>query len=212
VAWQPSGRHLAVTQLGLLLLLDAQGNGDRRVIVNAGVESVGAPAWSPDGRWLAASNFSRVLLHHADGKPHRRWEAHRGQMAALAWSPDSRWLVSCSDDRTVRFWTTDGSPGPVLAGAHLGVFRLAWAPSGKLATLTGDGVLALWELAGRQVRPLWSGLLVEDGAVAFSAGGALLQGSKAMLDQHFVCVVQTEAGALELRRPSEFRRGTSSFK
>ena len=68
-------------------------------------------AYSPDGRWLAAvaADIKTVLL--LDARTHEttaRFSGHERVVFKAAFSPDSRYLASCSQDRTVRVWETDG--------------------------------------------------------------------------------------------------------
>jgi WD40 repeat protein len=183
VTVSPDGRRLAVTGYSGSIphynLSVCDVTSGERLFSAAG----GALAYSPDGRWLAirAADETNVLL--LDARTHRtiaRLEGHEKVVYSAAFSRDSRYLASCSGDRTVRLWRTDGAPGRVLRGHTDDVFAAAFHPDGRrLATAGRDRAIWLWDLAtGQEVARLqghtsyvWSLAFSPDGATLVSGSG-----------------------------------------
>jgi WD40 repeat protein len=206
MAWDPAGQRLGITQLGLAFLWDVDRMAQPRLIADMGTVSVGAPVWSPDGQTLAFANGRHIAVHKADGSPYRQWEAHADAALCLAWRPDSQGLISSAADGTLRLWHTDGTPGPLLSGSQYFMRRLACSSSGRLASITGAGILTVWNIDETGFHPLWVGLRVGAEPVALDAGGRFLHASQPVIDDNFVYIVETPSGAQELLSPPEFRR------
>jgi WD40 repeat protein len=142
-----------------------------------------ALAYSPDGRWLAAREADDKTVALRDARTHEvaaRFRGHEGLVNSAAFSPDGRLLATCSVDRTVRVWQTDGGACRVLRGHTDEVFAAAFHPAGtRLASAGRDRAIWLWDLArGEAVARLpghtsyvWSLAFSPDGKTLASGSG-----------------------------------------
>jgi WD40 repeat protein len=176
LAVSPDGTRLA--SLGPATALRVwEAETGRPVLELQGAPALRAFAASPDGRWFAGSLAGHPNLD-PDAEPGRAtlglWDAQTGQrrtvlagqaapVTALAFSPDSSALASGScQGGDVWVWDVPGG-GPALlipdAADTCVVEALAFHPDGKLlavggidwlATGSGDGQVALWDVPGRR--------------------------------------------------------------
>jgi WD40 repeat protein/predicted Ser/Thr protein kinase len=140
-------------------------------------------AYSPDGRWLAAREADEKTVALRDARTHAvaaRFRGHEAWVWSAAFSPDGRLLATCSTDRTVRVWQTDGGACRELRGHTDHVFAAAFHPGGtRLATGGRDRAVWLWDLArGEAVARLpghssyvWSLAFSPDGTTLASGSG-----------------------------------------
>jgi WD40-like Beta Propeller Repeat/Lysyl oxidase len=91
-SWSPDGRHLVVERGGRLVIVRADGGGERRL--GPGVE----PAWSPGGRRIAFTDGDNVYLVSAKGGRARPVTSAPGAQTAPAWSPDGLRLAYVSNE------------------------------------------------------------------------------------------------------------------
>jgi Tol biopolymer transport system component len=147
-AWDPSGRRFAITAVRrgdpVLVLVDADGTGERREIVLDGLREIYTPNWSPDGGRLV---FSALQGGYSDLFV---YTLATGELAQLtddpfadihpAWSPDGRTVAFATD----RFTTT-------LDDLDFGPLRIG------LLDLRASRIRALMEEAPgiKQVSPQW---------------------------------------------------------
>jgi WD40-like Beta Propeller Repeat/Lysyl oxidase len=91
-SWSPDGMRLVVERAGTLVVLRADGGGERPL--GPGQE----PAWSPGGRRIAFSDGDNLLLVSARGGRARQLTSAQGAQTAPAWAPDGRRLAFVSDE------------------------------------------------------------------------------------------------------------------
>ena len=98
-AWSPDGQTIAVAGDRRILLVNADGSGQRNVTREWGLD--GFPAWSPDARRIAffASRRPGINVMNADGSGRRTLTRLRaGRTASLAWSSDGKKLLFLQDN------------------------------------------------------------------------------------------------------------------
>ena len=66
---------------------------------------------------------------------------------SVAWSPDGNWPATGSNDRTVRLWKSDGTPGPVITEHSNNVNAVVLESHGRLVGLRERG----WDCAALAV-------------------------------------------------------------
>jgi WD40 repeat protein len=148
-----------------------------------GIASV---AWLPDGEALVTF----ALREQAEGVERfiGVWDAQTGQELSrfpasgvgvildLAVSPDGQWVAGGRDDGTAAVWqVSDGSPVAEVSGHHESVVRVAFSPTGELATSGAEGEVNLWRLPGAgEPRNLSEGEDRTVGRLTFAPDGYLL--------------------------------------
>jgi WD40 repeat protein len=138
----------------------------------------GDVAFTPDGRWLAVSGLgTRVRLWDwADDRENTPLElpADGDNVTSLAISRDGRWLAAAAgfDHSTLHVWDLGTRSKLRLAGHKGSVFNLAFSPDARmLASVGGDQVLRLWDLAGKDKPRQLRGNTDDVWAVAWSPDG-----------------------------------------
>jgi WD40-like Beta Propeller Repeat/Lysyl oxidase len=91
-SWSPDGRHLVVERRGRIVVLRADGGGERRL--GAGLQ----PTWSPGGRRIAFSDGGNLHLVSAKGGRARPVTSAAGAQTDPAWAPDGRRLAYVSNE------------------------------------------------------------------------------------------------------------------
>jgi Tol biopolymer transport system component len=149
VGWSPDGRTIAVVGSAGVLLVNADGSGERNLTQEWGLKSL--PVWSPDGRRMAferslgGGQRTDIFVMNADGSGTRRLT--RCECAWLPiWSPDGRRLAFLRD----RYLPRPGRKPPYVWAGEVRVInadgsgqrRLAigfpnsWTPDGKKIAFT----------------------------------------------------------------------------
>jgi WD40 repeat protein/Leucine-rich repeat (LRR) protein len=138
IVWSPDSQFLAIVSAGdpLIRTYDIPAGKSGPIITTQGTSSQRVVAWSPDGKLLATGGYigknnSDVLLQPWPSGQPLLLAGHTSLIVALAWSPDGSQLATICHDKTLRFWTRQGTAGPVLQLADKGV-DLAWSPDGRL--------------------------------------------------------------------------------
>jgi TolB protein len=149
-AWSPDGSRLALARSGEIVVVAADGSGERR-LTRASRADVGTfaglPAWSPDGAHVAYATLNGFYAVAADGTGLRQltsWGADLDSWARPVWSPggDAIALVTSTccarGDATQSEWQTRSPALEVQRWADGRVTRLAagigdvvaWSPDG----------------------------------------------------------------------------------
>ena len=149
-AWSPDGTRIAfestVDGKRAIWLMQADGQGLRRLTEVTGAATETAPAWSPRGDRIAFASDrdgnSEIYVVGADGAGARRVTDHPANDSVPSWSPDGARIAFVTDrDGTPGIWamTADGS-GPVrlVAGSADPGSKPAWTPDGRSIAFASD--------------------------------------------------------------------------
>ena len=128
-------------------------NGERLTIETVSPRGyIIALSWSPKGDRVACVDCNSVRIYEVPsfrlvrilpGHAVRNW----GQ--PLAWSSDGETLATGGYDGTVRYWSVDGVPGPVMKAHKSPVSAVRWSPSGdRLASVGYYGGIRTWNADG----------------------------------------------------------------
>jgi Tol biopolymer transport system component len=147
--WSPDGGRIAfestVDGKRSIWVMQADGQGLRRLTDVAGSASDSGPSWAPAGdRIVYASDKdgnSEVYIVGADGSGARRLTDNPAADGFPAWSPDGSRIAFVSDrDGQAGVWAmgADGSaPARLVAGSAAGA-RPTWAPDGRSIAFATD--------------------------------------------------------------------------
>ncbi len=149
-AWSPDGNRIAfestVDGRRSIWVMQADGQGLRRLTDAAGASSETAPAWSPTGDRIAYAGDrdgnAEVYVVGVDGTGTRRLTDHPATDGFPAWSPDGTRVAFLSDrDGQPGIWVMgpDGSaPGRLVAGPAADGARPTWSPDGRSVAFASD--------------------------------------------------------------------------
>ena len=152
LAYQPSGKMLAVGGHGEVRLLDAM---SQSVLATLGghAEVVRALAFSPDGKLLAAAGG--VAGRGGELKvwdvrlrtPLLTIEGHADTIYGLAFSPDGKTLATSGYDKLIKLWDVASGKEIRTLKDHIdAVYALAFTPDGKqLVSGAADRTLKIWD-------------------------------------------------------------------
>jgi RNA polymerase sigma factor (sigma-70 family) len=192
MAFAPAGRLLASGSLDKSVRLWDVASGKEVRKLDGHLHEVSVVAFSPDGRSLAsASRDDSVRLWEvATGQLRKQFGSARIGRAAVAFSPDGRYLLTANSDqdRGLRIWDAIGGRELCKVWGHRGfVESVAFSADGRTAaSASDDSTVLLWDvaslrgpaapprtLAAVELEALWSDLIGEDAARAYTARGTL---------------------------------------
>jgi Tol biopolymer transport system component len=149
-AWSPDGTRIAfestVDGRRAIWVMQADGQGLRRLTDAAGATTETAPAWSPRGDRIAFATDrdgnSEIYVIGADGAGARRLTDHPAHDSVPSWSPDGARIAFVSDrdgQPGIFAMFADGTnparlvPGPADPGS-----KPAWSPEGRQIAFASD--------------------------------------------------------------------------
>ena len=126
--------------------------------------SVAGVAWSPDGTRIASACYDGELRIHdtRTRKLMHNVRAGQNELNTVAWSADGRWVATggrlWKKPRPVKLWdATTLEPGRELKGHASKIRHVAFARDGRLAALSTDNGVWIWNCAnGRVLRTIES--------------------------------------------------------
>ncbi len=199
--WSPDDKQLLVGKKSSVEIWDLKTQ-EKRIVTEGSAESV---AWSPDGKWLATSYGGYLNLWLAkDGELPVFRRGQESEITSIAWRADGRELIT-GGYRGVYLWDVSDDPGERLDGQLVGVTSVAWSADGRLiAAGSYNDLVQVWDAASGD--PQWVSLvLADDQNITFNAAGQILHGDPDVIEHELVYIIETDAGRLEVLKPSEFQ-------
>ena len=150
-AWSPDGNRIAfestVDGRRTIWVMQADGQGLRRLTELTGAAVETAPAWSPRGDRIAYASDrdgnSEIYVVGADGTGSRRLTDNPATDGVPSWSPDGNRIAFVSDrDGQPGVWAmaaADGSaPSRLVAGTADPGSKPSWSPDGRSIAFASD--------------------------------------------------------------------------
>jgi len=148
-SWSPTGRQIAFSVPGGIYVINADGTGLRRLIVNASKYSyaVDAPAWSVSNRiafvrYMPAQHAGEIYTINADGSGEAPLTHGAPGFGQPSWSPDgtSIALVANSNSSSaIEVANADGTGTHRVSPRSWTSYSPTWTPAGKIAFLRQTG-------------------------------------------------------------------------
>ncbi len=137
VCWSSDGSRLAVGFANTLRLFNRDGAVGPAFNTNIG--GCNDLCFSPDGLQLVFSAGNKGNVINLDGSAGLELIGHEGGVTGVSWSKLGQ-IATVGSDKTLRFWGSDGKPGPVVRDLAQGNGTLRcvrWSPDGT-RLIVGD--------------------------------------------------------------------------
>jgi Tol biopolymer transport system component len=177
-SWSPTGRQIAFSVPFGIYVINANGSGPRRVIVNATRFSYGVdePAWSAENRiafvrYMPALRVGEIYTASADGSSSAVLTHGDPGYGQPSWSPDGRSIAFVANPNSVsaiEVANADGSDAHRVSPLSWTSYSPTWTPGGKIAfirqtrapTTTSDASTSAYIVNrdGSGLRPLYPNL------------------------------------------------------
>ena len=176
-------------------------SGKARAVFEGHGDKVNSVAFSPDGKHVATTSGDETIRiwEATAGIPGRPLRGHDGPVFLAVYSTDGKTLLSAGTrDKTVRLWDLSTFKVKSVMEGHADEVRfVGFGSGGKMASLSKDGVVKLWDAEGKETASfLWteSGNLPSYGtSVALSPDGKTLAvGHDEVVDVWDLTKVKTE--------------------
>lgn len=144
-SWSPTGRHIAFSVPFGIYVINANGSGLRRLIVNATKYSYGvdAPAWSASNRiafvrYTPALQAGEIYAANADGSGPTALTHGAPGFGQPSWSPDSRSIAFVANPNSIsaiEVANADGTGAHRVSPLSWTSYSPTWTPGGKIVFL-----------------------------------------------------------------------------
>jgi Tol biopolymer transport system component len=144
-SWSPTGRQIAFSVPFGIYVINANGSGLKRLIVNATKYSYGAdaPAWSVSNRiafarYMPALRASEIYLVNADGTSLTPLTHGAPGFGQPAWSPNGQsiaFVASPNSTSNIEVAGADGTGAHRVSPLSWTSYSPTWTPSGKIVFL-----------------------------------------------------------------------------
>jgi eukaryotic-like serine/threonine-protein kinase len=148
-AWSPAGSQIAFSVPFGIYVINADGTGLRRLIVNASHYSYGvdAPAWSVRNRiafvrYVAAQHAGEIYTTNADGSGQAPLTHGAPGFGQPSWSPDGKsiaFVANPSSSSDIEVANADGTGTHRVSPRSWTSYSPTWTPDGKIVFLRQTG-------------------------------------------------------------------------
>jgi WD40 repeat protein len=195
LAFSPDGRTFLTASPtdGVKLHETTTGKEVRQLLDPSAGIAVAGIAYAPDGRSVAAGGHDGTVWvwETATGGERRKWQASKAAApeapvaTMVAFSADGRLLATSDATGGIRVWhAAAGKELKTFTGHEAHVTALAFAPGGKMLSVSADGTALIWDTAGIksdakgttekiETDAAWAGLGDDSPTKAFEAMGRL---------------------------------------
>ena len=154
--WSPDGQTIAIHGAAGVLLVDADGSGQRNVTREWGLD--GLPVWSPDGKKIAFESFrdgcgpgsgrGEIYVINADGRGLRRLTHNGLADEQPIWSPDGTRIAFLRFSVPPACGGWAGDPGPNVYVMNADGSGQRWLARGWPSAWSADGTRIAFSGAG----------------------------------------------------------------
>jgi WD40 repeat protein len=146
VEWSPTGRHLASTRNGSVVVWDVRTSTEATVLPDHPGHDQ-ALAFDASGTHLASGGNDGTihLWNLTTAAQPTVLTGHQGVVRSLAFSRDGRDLVTSGDDATIHIWNTNNTSNPLVFNGFLtATLDIAALTDNRYATAHHDGTIRVW--------------------------------------------------------------------